>query len=199
MEIKTGDVVSIQGSKDTYTVVDAEGGGHNLIDQRGHSAWVPNAKIVSPKLPTPAAVRKAKKTATVAPLIYKDDADYDALLSYLLATGYTLRAQGRPEGIDIIREEYRQWTGGEELDAMHVREHAEQFSVHEWFIHFKYTPEMPCPFPLVQMGTGGGQGKPCGLVDGSRVTVCWAVIVEELVKLGLRARQDLAVSFGKAA
>jgi hypothetical protein len=58
----------------------------------------------------------------------------------------------------------------------------------EWHLEFKYSPEIPCPFPIVPMGTRPKHDAVGHLAKDGRVHVFNSAIVEQLVRAGLRAR-----------
>jgi hypothetical protein len=51
MDIQPGDVVTIRGSKEQYTVIESDGGGYRIQDTHGNEVWVPAHKIVDKKNP----------------------------------------------------------------------------------------------------------------------------------------------------
>jgi len=58
----------------------------------------------------------------------------------------------------------------------------------EWHLVFRYSPDLPCPFPIVPAGTRAKHdavGHLCG--DGT-VHVYDSRIIEQLVRAGLRAK-----------
>jgi hypothetical protein len=59
---------------------------------------------------------------------------------------------------------------------------------HEWHLEFNYTPDMPCPFPIVPAGTRP-KHEPVGhlCADGT-VHIFNVPIIERLVRAGLRMR-----------
>ena len=58
----------------------------------------------------------------------------------------------------------------------------------EWHLEFEYSPEIPCPFPIVSMGTRAKHDAVGHLTNDGRVHVFNTGIVEQLVRAGLRAR-----------
>ena len=58
----------------------------------------------------------------------------------------------------------------------------------EWHLEFGYTPNLPCPFPIVPAGTRDKHDAVGHLSADGRVHVFNDGIVEQLVRAGLRAR-----------
>jgi len=59
---------------------------------------------------------------------------------------------------------------------------------YEWHLEFNYSPEIPCPFPIVPMGTRAKHDAVGHLSHDGRVHVFNSGIIEQLVRAGLRAR-----------
>ena len=59
----------------------------------------------------------------------------------------------------------------------------------EWHLEFTYTPEMPCPFPIVPAGTRPKHDAVGHLSTDGRVHVFNTGIIEKLVRAGLRMRR----------
>jgi hypothetical protein len=118
--------------------------------------------------------------------------EYKSLLQDLCQKGYTLHLACKPEYVDLGRAEYASWTEskeypqGEKLPEDRIKIYENAFS-REWFLIFQYSPEVSYPFPIIERGTGGGKGTPCGLHLRGRVEVCYAEVAEQLVRAGLRA------------
>src|ERR1700676_2424967 len=125
-----------------------------------------------------------KIPAVLAPGPDLSTGEYQSLLVYLRRTGYTLHLACRPDYEDVGRSEYRKWTNGEEIPDDLVKIYDKAFS-REWFLIFTYSPDVSFPFPIIERGTGGGQGSPCGLHLRGRVEVCYVEVVEQLVRAGL--------------
>jgi hypothetical protein len=58
----------------------------------------------------------------------------------------------------------------------------------EWHLEFGYTPDLPCPFPIVPAGTRPKHDAVGHLSADGRVHVFNTGIIEKLVRAGLRAR-----------
>src|ERR1019366_6808527 len=58
----------------------------------------------------------------------------------------------------------------------------------EWHLEFPYTPDLPCPFPIVPAGTRPNHDAVGHLTNDGRVHVFNTGIIEKLVRAGLRAR-----------
>ena len=58
----------------------------------------------------------------------------------------------------------------------------------EWHLEFNYTPDLPCPFPIVPAGTRPKHDAVGHLTNDGRVHVFNTGIIEQLVRAGLRAR-----------
>jgi hypothetical protein len=58
----------------------------------------------------------------------------------------------------------------------------------EWHLEFGYTPDLPCPFPIVPAGTRDRHDAVGHLSADGRVHVFNTRIIEKLVRAGLRAR-----------
>lgn len=59
---------------------------------------------------------------------------------------------------------------------------------HEWHLEFEYSPEVPCPFPIVPAGTRDKHDPVGHLSTDGTVHVFNSGIIERLVRAGLRAR-----------
>jgi hypothetical protein len=59
---------------------------------------------------------------------------------------------------------------------------------YEWHLEFRYSPEFPCPFPIVLAGTRDKHDAVGHLSTDGRVHVFNSAIIEKLVRAGLRAR-----------
>ncbi len=59
---------------------------------------------------------------------------------------------------------------------------------YEWHLEFKYSSELPCPFPIVPMGTRDKHDPVGHLTNDGTVHVFNSGIIEKLVRAGLRAR-----------
>ena len=59
----------------------------------------------------------------------------------------------------------------------------------EWHLEFGYTPGMPCPFPIVLAGTREKHDAVGHLSHDGRVRIFNTVIIEQLVRAGLRMRR----------
>ncbi len=113
------------------------------------------------------------------------EGEVESLLSYLRCNPYRLYLSCKPELLGAAEDEYMTWTGGEELQRDAVRTYEKAYG-REWFLVFTYSPHVQYPFPIIERGTGGGQGTPCGLHLNGRVEVCYHQIIEQLVRAGLR-------------
>jgi hypothetical protein len=60
---------------------------------------------------------------------------------------------------------------------------------YEWHLEFPYSPDLPCPFPIVPAGTHPKQEAVGHLASDGTVHVFNTGIIEKLVRSGLRARQ----------
>jgi hypothetical protein len=58
----------------------------------------------------------------------------------------------------------------------------------EWHLIFKYSPDLPCPFPIVPAGTRPKHDPVGHLSSDGTVHVFNSGIIEKLVRAGLRAR-----------
>jgi hypothetical protein len=58
----------------------------------------------------------------------------------------------------------------------------------EWHLIFKYSPDLPCPFPIVPLGTRNKRDAVGHLTEDGTVHVFNSGIIEKLVRAGLRAR-----------
>ena len=58
----------------------------------------------------------------------------------------------------------------------------------EWHLTFSYSPDLPCPFPIVPAGTRDRHDAVGHLSADGRVHVFNTGIIEKLVRAGLRAR-----------
>lgn len=128
----------------------------------------------------------AKIPVVLSPGKELNTGEYQSLLTYLRSNGYTLHLACKPEFEDMGRSEYREWTNGEELSNDSVKVYDNAYG-REWFLIFQYSPDVSFPFPIIERGTGGGKGSPCGLHLRGRVEVCYAEVAEKLVRAGLRA------------
>ena len=59
----------------------------------------------------------------------------------------------------------------------------------EWHLEYPYTPDLPCPFPIVPAGTRPKHDAVGHLSAGGRVHVFNTGIIEQLVRAGLRMRR----------
>ena len=58
-----------------------------------------------------------------------------------------------------------------------------------WHLEFTYKPGMPCPFPIVPEGTREKHNAVGHLSHDGRVRIFNTVIIEQLVRAGLRMRR----------
>jgi len=58
----------------------------------------------------------------------------------------------------------------------------------EWHLVFPYSPDLPCPFPIVRAGTRAKHDPVGHLSDDGKVHVYNDGIIEQLVRAGLRTR-----------
>ena len=58
----------------------------------------------------------------------------------------------------------------------------------EWHLIFKYSPDLPCPFPIVPLETHDKHDAVGHLCTDGTVHVFNSGIIEKLVRAGLRAR-----------
>jgi hypothetical protein len=65
---------------------------------------------------------------------------------------------------------------------------SEDHSGYEWHLEFGYTPDLPCPFPIVPAGTRAKHDPVGHLCTDGTVHVFNTGIIEQLVRAGLRAR-----------
>jgi hypothetical protein len=113
------------------------------------------------------------------------DPDVSHLVSYLQHVGCKLYAHGKNEAdVDRAFNEYLTWSGESLPEIVKIQEKAYG---REWFLIFKFSADVSYPFPIIEMGTGGGEGTPTGLHRSDFVTVCYPQIIEQLVRAGLRA------------
>ena len=119
----------------------------------------------------------------------------DDFVSSLLATGYRLRVAAREDGIEKARDEYREWTVGEELPdgCMYVNDTA--LTAREWFLDFEYDDGISYPFPIIEMGTVGKMNRTTeaggrALHHNGKVTACYTEIAEFVIRAGVRASND---------
>jgi hypothetical protein len=59
----------------------------------------------------------------------------------------------------------------------------------EWHLEFGYTPDLPCPFPIVPAGTRAKHDPVGHLSNNGRLHVFNTGIIEKLVRAGLRMRR----------
>ena len=65
---------------------------------------------------------------------------------------------------------------------------SEDHSGWEWHLTFPYSPDLPCPFPIVLAGTRPKHEAVGHLASDGTVHVFNSSIIEKLVRAGLRAR-----------
>ncbi len=108
MEINTGDMVKIQGSKGLYKVVRPDGGGHMLEDPHGNEVWVPNSKIISKLIEEPKVDRPRKKRGGNA--TDGIQAVSDAFLAHLRIKS-TIELIGPEKHRALFEQRYQEATG----------------------------------------------------------------------------------------
>jgi hypothetical protein len=70
--------------------------------------------------------------------------------------------------------------------------------VREWHLEFKYTPDLPYPFPIVPAGTRDKHDAVGHLSNDGRVHVFNTGIIEQLVRAGLRMRARVSGNGSKS-
>lgn len=172
----------------TVSVIAEEGGLSQIRTQSDIEFWVPTENLKAMKEPKvvytgPRVVEPKNKTPEC----------WAALIAYLYATGYTLRAQCREDGQQIVETEYREWSG-EDFPEVALRHYENRPTPREWRLSFSIKDfSMELPFALEIMGTTGNKPtqRPRGLLaTNGRVEVYFASIVQQLVRAGLRATTD---------
>lgn len=141
------------------------------------------------------ASERAEKSEPKVPVILSQKKDLtacerDSFVTSLFAGGYRLHLAARADGIEHALDEYRSWTGGEELPEDCIYMNNTAFTAREWFLEFYYDETISYPFPIIEMGTVGRGSKsdPRGLHHSGKVTACYADIAEYAVRSGIRAR-----------
>lgn len=197
MEIKPGDAVVVKGKKVLHTVLIIGPLSTQVQDDRENEFWVPNGRIqlsVSKESflnGPPVAIEEPPAPPTYAPVPATDESiiDYKQFVASLSCNGYRLYVACREDGVDKARSEYLEWSG-EELDDSHVKHYENKPISREWFLCFQLDESVVYPFPLLARGTGriSGNKAPCGYYREHNVEVCYAALVEEAVRAGLRAQ-----------
>lgn len=177
------------------TILCAEGSLSKIQTASFDEFWVKTDKLKMlkrPKVaPVPASAMQAETAPDVAPAHLEgvDDESIQTFVKYLQRSTYTLYVSCTPAAVEYAESEYLTWTGGEPLPEGCIRVYEKAY-FREWFLLFPYTPDVVCPFPIIERGTGGGKGKPCGLHKNGRIEMCYAQITEVLVRAGLRASKN---------
>jgi hypothetical protein len=126
------------------------------------------------------------------PLLCNDDpGNWARTVDYLNAHGFKLGVDCREDGIAQAEAEYITWTNGDTLAPSALHHYENKPLAREWRLRFKLNGEpLTCPFPVEIAGTGPQRPtkNPRGLLDSNNnVCVCFAEIVEKLVRAGLRS------------
>jgi hypothetical protein len=145
-------------------------------DGEDSAFWYPKSKLV-PVTP------KQKQSKPVV-LNHSATDEYTSLISYLQRGSYSLHVMCLPHDVDRVSDEYTTWSG-ETLPDDNIKPFDNRYG-REWVLQFKYEPTVIYPFPIIELGTGGGQGTPCGLHRAGTVSVYYSHIIKELVCAGLR-------------
>lgn len=176
----------------TVTVIAVEGALSQIRTSNEDEFWVKSAKLK----PVKNSQLKARPARVTLPANEKEvrkyacDTLYGPLVNYLNEVGYKLTVDTRTDGIDQCRDEYRKWGGGELQDSCIKVYENRPYHTREWRLFFPFYERFTYPFPIIEMGQGGGKGKACGLVRGGIVTVYYAELIEGLIRAGLQARID---------
>ena len=112
-------------------------------------------------------------------------------VSYLKNSEYTLHVVCRNEDqVDRVIAEYAEWSGGEALQEETILTSFDGSKWdREWFLIFKYSPDISYPFSVLERGTGGRkrQSSPVAWHRKGKIESCYAAVAEQLVRSGLRA------------
>ena len=115
-----------------------------------------------------------------------------SFVAHLLASDYTLHAVCRtPEQVAFVKSEYADWSNGDVLDesAIKISFDGSDWD-REWFLIFRYSPEVKYPFAILERGTGGRkrQKNPVAWHKNGRLESCYSAIAEQVIRAGLKAR-----------
>lgn len=110
----------------------------------------------------------------------------------LNSEAYTLRLVGTEEGIERAQAEFISWTG-ESFPEEFIVLSTNRSQPRQWRFEFLDEPGVQYPFPVIMMGSQ--EHRYARLQDGVRglyysgsISMHYAEIVEQLVRLGLRGR-----------
>jgi len=171
---------TIVAKTDTYFTVKYKGIGERKVPFDKAHEWL------KPPVETSGVVSKSRAGKTPVFLAHTSgDGCLLGFVAYLQGSKYRLYASCKPELVGQAEDEYMTWTGGEELPRESVRQYDNAYG-REWFLTFNYSANMSYPFPIIERGTGGGQGEVCGLHKNGRVELCYWQVIEQLVRAGLR-------------
>ena len=134
----------------------------------------------------PKAARRLRTPVILAPAI---EGAMPSFIDYLQNVSYRLYLSCTPEMRATGEDEYLTWTGGEELPNDCVREYDNAYG-REWLLIFPYSSAVEYPFPIIERGTGGGQGTAVGLHSAGRIEMCYWQVTEQLIRGGLRAQES---------
>ncbi len=168
---------------------------HNRLvkvqDARGNDFWM-KAEDLEPRAVKPAGTCRAQPvTSVVNP---EQEAEFVRALRGSL---YSLRVVLHNDTmIEKAKEEYRLWTGGEELGDEYITVSGtvkESFRhTVNWRLTFTVREGMNVPFKVVKQGETGGiagvryLGEQAILNDKNQIILQWWTVIERLVRLGLR-------------
>lgn len=139
--------------------------------------------------------RRELMHAGIAPEI-----DYPAFVNHLLNTeDYELRLVANEEGLEIAQNEYISWTGESfPEDQVRLSTNRPKRQPRQWRFRFRDAQIdgtfRTYPFPVIRMGSQATSyarlcnGEVRGLYQYGWIHMEYAVEVEKLVRLGLRAR-----------
>jgi hypothetical protein len=132
------------------------------------------------------------RTKTPVYITYRDPTAIGEFVEFLRRSDYTLHTVCRNiDQVDQVKSEYRKWSSGKKLpdSAILTSFDGSQWD-REWFLIFRYSPDISYPFSILERGTGGNKRSPepvawhrCG-----RIESCYAAIAEEVIKAGLDAK-----------
>jgi hypothetical protein len=140
---------------------------------------------------------KLKPVPTYSPVrtpVYVAQAVPEAIfdfVGYLKSSEYTLHVVCRTEEqVEQVATEYAEWSGGESLPEETILTSFDGSKWdREWFLIFKYSPDISYPFSVLERGTGGRkrQSSPVAWHRKGKIESCYAAVAEQLVRSGLRA------------
>jgi len=168
---------------------------HNQLvkvqDARGNDFWMKAADL-EPRAVKPAGTHRAQPvTSVVNP---EQEAEF---VRALRGSVYSLRVVLHNDTmIEKAKEEYRLWTGGEELGDEYITVSGtvkESFrNTVNWRLKWGLKPGMSVPFRMVQQVETGGIryismfSEQVVIIDENKAILQWRTAIERLVRLGLR-------------